>query len=128
MNREIKFRAWDSDRKIMGNSIDIQTVYGSLAMYNSIQRQNDEEADYIILMQYTGLKDKNGVEIYEGDIVRFGYYDIEIPEISRSIGVVEYDDKHLCYKLGKKINVPFYEGLRDIEVIGNIYQNPELLN
>lgn len=124
MKREIKFRAYcPKDKKVyksfepFSQKFQEQSISGTIKPFPK---------DYIF-MQYTELKDKNGVEVYEGDIVSFGYYDIGIPEMVRSIGVVEYDSKHLCYKLSKKINVPFYEGLRDIEVLGNIYQNTELI-
>jgi uncharacterized phage protein (TIGR01671 family) len=84
----------------------------------------------LVLMQYTGLKDKNGKEIYEGDIVK------AIGKLDKNIGIVEYRDEmaSFYFKFETHAKFPMHftlaiwndEGFEP-EVIGNIYENPELL-
>ena len=82
------------------------------------------------IMQFTGLKDKNGKEIYEGDIVNDG---IGLREVK--IGNVQYKDPDGYYHnfigvfgvwLSDNTTSAFYSDDKDLEVIGNIYENPEL--
>ena len=73
--------------------------------------------------QYTGLKDKNSVEIYEGDIVRIINEEFDISCISR----VEFKNGMLGYQEESEF-IPLYMILNISEVIGNIYENKELLN
>ncbi len=149
MNREIKFRAWDKVLKYM-----IQTGYdnwisfggecytGSDRKYNTPNIEITKVKD-LILMQYTGLKDGSGKEIYEGDIVSVKsiiYDTIEPFEKSTKIEFQIFCEVIWCNKIAgydlKKIdgdNKPgawgFYnENVNPFEVIGNIYENPELIN
>jgi uncharacterized phage protein (TIGR01671 family) len=113
--REIKFRAWDKVVKAMAGDNMVRNNF----MWVS-------QTENFILMQYTGLKDKNGNEIYEGDIVK-GHYWMNGKTDNRIIGEIEYVG---CCFLVTGINQ--YKGLREelnsiFEVIGNIYENPELL-
>lgn len=118
--REIKFRAWDKLSKEMFNveSINFQErkVYRDIVSYRKF---NDIE-----LMQYTGLKDKNEKEIYEGDIVKL--------RANHGIGVVKYYDEWGAFVVEyikprplAVLGMNYYK--EDIEIIGNIYENPELL-
>jgi hypothetical protein len=79
------------------------------------------EMDDVVLMQYTGLKDKNGVEIYEGDVVR---YDC-------GHGHIEWESGGLIIKWfgGNQTPLSFtsWRGHGHLEIIGNIHQNPELI-
>lgn len=84
--------------------------------------------------QYTGLKDKNGVKIFEGDIVTFedavadyeGYHD----DVFLNRGEVTYTERGMClYFTNRQVVVMddlFYKGTADCEVVGNIYDNPEM--
>jgi len=131
-NREIKFRFWDLLDEKMLQDIDIEEY--------TLHSLRDFEGH---LMQYTGLKDKNGKEIYEGDIVSVKsiiYDTIEPFEKSTKIEFQIFCEVIWCNKIAgydlKKIdgdNKPdawgFYnENVNPFEVIGNIYENPELIN
>ena len=104
--REIKFQVWNKKRKVM--------------YFEELGRDPDGT---LIRRQYTGLKDKNGKDIYEGDIV-------QDQEGKHS---VEWCEQEMGFRL---FNVFFYKNdpgfpnvilWIDLEVIGNIYENPELL-
>lgn len=122
MNREIKFRAWNKEKGLITNPLAMSTIISrfirefrpSPTGFGS--RAEEVTPDEYKIMQYTGLKDKNGKECYEGDIVRYkkpnwetGTYvpfEIKLPDFWKSI-----------------------EGdLSDCEIIGNKWENPELLN
>ena len=82
---------------------------------------NSNDSDKYQFMQYTGLKDKNGKEIYEGDVVRYFENSAE-----GEVGVIEYY-RHgfvICFKNGRYEDNWFEDA---VEVIGNIYENQELL-
>lgn len=119
--REIKFRAWDILKQRWSNyKINDGTVYfmdkNTGVWYGTYNRRYKD----FNLMQYTGLKDKNGKEIYEGDIFHIGSKKI--------LYVVEWID---CGLKGKQIRNGSWIGLdfwkKDIEILGNIYENPELM-
>lgn len=126
MNRIIKFRAWDKKNKEM-NYTDKATLHqGKAVKFNFMFPWRDNIfIDEWQLMQFTGLTDKNGKEIYEGDILG-GTPNMHIMEVFMG----KYG---LCIRftdLGHKYTVPLMDDLFDnfdVEVIGNIYENKELL-
>jgi len=128
--REIKFRAWDTINKTMMVDGLAVTLNGEFSLLTS--RQGDGALEHrlikdeiFILMQYTGLKDKNGKEIYEGDIVNVRNWG-RTDEIVHITDIVwDTDDKG--WGFGQFLDVDRYDMFRNIEVIGNIYENPELM-
>lgn len=124
--RTIKFRAWDPEEKIMSKPFGFNRIDGGTAFYVGEDGENfclDNDGysqPECILMQFTGLKDKNGKEIYEGDIVTIsGEFTGPIVWSINGFTVERY-------VVGWDIDS---EGSQDMtEVIGNIHENPELLS
>lgn len=116
--REIKFRAWVKETKEMFVVDDIDFDFSQIST-TSVWRSFEE----VELMQYTGLKDKNGVEIYEGDVLTSNVQPCKmVNPIKDGYGVVRFENG--MFKLGAISLVTF---ISKMEVIGNIYENPELL-
>lgn len=106
MTREIKFRAWDKKDKLW------------VAGFNIPQSGINTEWGDKVLMQFTGLKDKNGKEIYEGDIVKLKYG----PPYE-----VKYSQKDAMFILTTTNSVGLGMDLVDKEIIGNVWENSDLL-
>lgn len=99
MNREIKFRIWDIENKEMleVQELDFEpTFYGGRIAIRPDQYNDYFDTEDMILMQYTGLDDKNGKEIYEGDIVLLDCYNYEEPAFSGEFKVLYMMWKKEC--------------------------------
>jgi uncharacterized phage protein (TIGR01671 family) len=115
MNRETKFRAWDDNKMIYSDIFQDDRNYSD---YDYLKFFFGEIRSDSILMQYINIKDKNGKEIFEGDIVKMISPTFEENE---RLMVIEYDKNKLSYNFTPNFFL-------DLEVIGNIFENLELIN
>ena len=145
MTREIKFRAWDKHSGQMLEIVNVRDGFREMkkGQITTSQLFDELNSSGYVPMQYTGLKDKNGKPIYEGDIVEFsdkwewyrGEYGIKMifadPEKKK-----ELQEKYDAEKMERrKVEIPScYQEFSESdlqsywEIIGNIYENPELLS
>lgn len=138
MNK-LEFRAWHKHLKkyfeVAGFHFDLSVVL----LYDKNKETFGEDFDEVIIEQYTGLKDKNGKKIYEGDILDFTYQFGKYPP-EKYCGVVEFGNPNGFYDWGWGIrfigkekpsntDTLLWIEMPDVEclVIGNIHENPELL-
>jgi uncharacterized phage protein (TIGR01671 family) len=113
--REIKFRAWNPETNTMMDVKDIQELV--------MLRLSDSMAciiDKLIWLQYTGLKDKNGKEIYEGDILAFEFEE-NFKKVNKHHFVVKWENYNNGFNGWTQFS-PIKKAVK----IGNIYENPEL--
>ena len=123
MIREIKFRIYSDDLKVMYTP-KMNDEEPNLWSLPSALGGNVRAPENSFLMQYTGLKDKNGIEIYEGDIVSFG--NRNNVEVVFDNGCFNVFDEPLGWDFDSE-DIAVKTDLNFCKVIGNIYQNPELL-
>ena len=137
MSRPIKFRAWDKiDKRMMYRDVFDRNWYATPKNdeggCHTIRSIHPDDKQRVVLMQFTGLNDKNGKEIWEGDIVKY-WHESELEEGARVTEIEwcgedypAFDLKHNdCTEINGLSN---YGACGHIEVLGNIYENPELLN
>ena len=112
--REHKYRAWDKVGGVMITSKELENqvwnIYGSM--------RNPSNSDWIFL-EFTGLKDKSGKEIYEGDILRWSHPDFKENKVEYKI--LEMQDIRKSHMIFPDCHAGY------IEIIGNVWENPELL-
>ena len=148
-----KYRAWDSAKKEMFKDTFAITESGQVVVVEQESVASSPDyvfVDHLVIMQSTGLKDKNGKEIFEGDILKFndewneycheGYVDGSV----EGVNYVEVVKGEACFEFGKTRypesslfihmedeHLSFAELVNDkdfeFEIIGNVYENPDLL-
>ena len=111
--REIKFRVW------YNNNMNY-TPLCSMGIFHFVNRYNLEAEKKGFIMQLTGLKDKNGKDIYEGDIVKYE------SKYRNFIDVIIYNEGFACFTIENEI-IDWMLPDCNYEIIGNIHENPELL-
>lgn len=130
MNREIKFRAWDIVEKKMRDYDDVSIILNSNDLKDLNSNWRKLNLNFIIqslnieglkILQYTWLNDKNGKEIYEGDILKWG--NNEVYEVFWENGGF-----HTKWNVGNgRYDIEPLYSVEDFEIIGNVFDNPELL-
>ena len=127
-----RYRAWDKIHKTMYEVDDVMSIdFGKSEISVKtlfFERTNYYKFDDIVLMQSTGLRDKNGKEIFEGDILR-------VTNLSSWLEVVSFNEDKATFvskETKRKVEeTPLYDlfntDIFEVEIIGNIYENPELL-
>jgi uncharacterized phage protein (TIGR01671 family) len=126
--RENKFRAWDKHRKVM---CEVMNINFDAGVAHIVDKNRNEywgrEMKEVELLQYTGLRDKNGKEIYEGSIVYQEFHDDRPLDVAGFIGVV--DQLEGSWVINNRINHAenLWSEVNVNEIIGNIYENPTLL-
>jgi len=141
MNREIRFRLWDKENKCWHNP-NILEVWDESGNVEPFQYVKTGKLDPIympldnwVIQQYIGLKDKNDKEIYEGDIVNFTKRGMTHGPESENIKNAEvwYSSEDCAFVFGKYKSIDYtwwysmVDVLYDFEVVGNIFENKDLL-
>ncbi len=129
VKREIKFRAWNPYMKIFEKPCDWEIDKDNEGVYGEVDDYVNDENVRIELQQFIGLKDKNRKEIYEGDILTYGDKEdgIVIKIVWNDLDdngfeIIRQSDERVIH------DIRIYRFDEQSEIIGNIYENPELLN
>ena len=124
----LKFRVWDKKLKLLRNVSYIDFDNKKIIYHNGFVNYYANFED-VEIMQLTGLKDENEVEIYDGDILKIIYVPLAyLPEeLSVDIGVVVFKNYGFYVKIDDTfVSLKKIEEMADVEIIGNIYENRKL--
>lgn len=136
MNRDLKFRAWDKTYNNMWGNKQSCEMLMRQAIFNDLGLADNtgcNYGDFVIFMQFTGLTDKNGKDIYEGDILRypnpkcFGVVEFGLYEGGEMDDYISGNGFYLKREDSKPSNFGKKESSIHLEIIGNIYEHPHLL-
>lgn len=121
--RDIKFKVWDTKAKCFIARGTMMDLYSS-ARANCFIFDNDsyDLDDGLLFLQYSGCKDKNGRYIFEGDIIKWVDHDYEERQ-----DVIKWEAGGLCLCNNSFTIGHYLDKEKELEVIGNIYENPELV-
>ena len=133
--REVKFRfifkngnffatRYKTLDELLDSSFPLEEMEEDINADSNITELEDFPEYEVFKSQCTGLKDKNGVEIYGGDIVNANILSWNLG----TMGEIVYDKEHSCYGNKNEAGITPLNRLNDFEVIGNIYENKELLS
>jgi hypothetical protein len=119
MNREIKFRAWNKKTNQWQHEMGCDILGEIILLGAWMNGVSIRDLNEIVVMQYTGMKDCNGKEIYEGDLIRH-------PDFIPSANILPVEFRYGCWCLGAWdcLRTHFERG----EIAGNIYENPTMAN
>lgn len=121
--RELKFRAWNTARNCWTSRVELDGGWGKpMFMHGEVENDNGYQTDSTIIEQYTGFKDMNSNEIYEGDIVR-EHTSLYIAKFE----IAWREDKAGWFGFTTDDYTCPLCNIEHVEVIGNIHENPELL-
>ena len=123
--REFKMKAWlkKENKMVSIIGIDFNYEYIRYTEDDNLFNENYKTAEFknIELLQFTGLKDNGGQELYEADVIKFN------DGIDDIYGLISYDDKDGAYRVSyENITEHLSEREGDFEIVGNIFENPNL--